>query len=187
MTPSALGIAFDEELAERPRVLLVDDDEVNLLLTAVALQEKGFEVTQASSGEQALLLLVDTPGGDDSGVAEAVAALAAIDGVVASAGRNAGYGNFVKLTHGGGLSSGYGHMSRIAVRGGQRVRQGQVIGYVGSTGMSTGPHLHWEVWRNGVTVDPRSLKLTSVAVLSGAKLRAFRREVQSLLSVQPGR
>ena len=78
-------------------------------------------------------------------------------------------------------------MSRLAVRSGARVRQGQVIGYVGSTGMSTGPHLHWEVWKNGVTVNPRSLKLTSVAVLSGAKLRALRREVQSLLSVQPGR
>ena len=109
------------------------------------------------------------------------------DGVVQFAGRSGGYGNFIKLSHGGGVASGYGHMSRFAVRSGARVRQGQVIGYVGSTGMSTGPHLHWEVWKNGVTVNPRSLKLTSVAVLSGAKLRAFRREVQSLLSVQPGR
>jgi murein DD-endopeptidase MepM/ murein hydrolase activator NlpD len=112
--------------------------------------------------------------------------LAAIDGVVASAGRNAGYGNFVKLTHGGGLSSGYGHMSRIAVHGGQRVRQGQVIGYIGSTGLSTGPHLHWEVWRNGQSINPRSISFASVARLSGENLRAFKRQVQAMLAVKPG-
>ncbi|WP_230481641.1 M23 family metallopeptidase [Sphingomonas sp. Leaf21] len=112
---------------------------------------------------------------------------AIMDGVVQFAGRSGGYGNFIKLSHGGGVASGYGHMSRFAVRSGARVRQGQVIGYVGSTGMSTGPHLHWEVWKNGVTVNPRTLKLTSVALLSGAKLRAFRHEVQSLLAVKPGR
>ena len=78
-------------------------------------------------------------------------------------------------------------MSRFTVRSGARVRQGQVIGYVGSTGMSTGPHLHWEVWKNGVTVNPYSLKLTSMAALSGARLRAFRQEVRALLAVQPGR
>jgi murein DD-endopeptidase MepM/ murein hydrolase activator NlpD len=112
--------------------------------------------------------------------------LAAIDGVVASAGRNAGYGNFVKLVHAGGLASGYGHMSRIAVRGGQRVRQGQVIGYIGSTGLSTGPHLHWEVWRNGQSINPRSISFASVARLSGENLRAFKRQVQTMLAVKPG-
>jgi murein DD-endopeptidase MepM/ murein hydrolase activator NlpD len=112
---------------------------------------------------------------------------AIMDGVVQFAGRSGGYGNFVKLTHSGGLASGYGHMSRFAVRSGAHVKQGQVIGYVGSTGMSTGPHLHWEVWKNGAVVNPRTLKLSSVAVLSGAKLRAFRREVQNLLAVRPGR
>ncbi|MGE7204588.1 M23 family metallopeptidase [Sphingomonas sp. NPDC019816] len=112
---------------------------------------------------------------------------AIMDGVVQFAGRSGGYGNFVKLAHGGGIASGYGHMSRFVVRSGARVKQGQVIGYVGSTGMSTGPHLHWEVWKNGATVNPRSLKLSSVAVLSGAKLRAFRHAVQQLMAVKPGR
>ncbi|KQR87777.1 M23 family metallopeptidase [Sphingomonas sp. Leaf343] len=112
---------------------------------------------------------------------------AAVDGVVQFAGRNAGYGNFVKLAHARGLSSGYGHMSRIAVRPGTRVRQGQVIGYVGSTGMSTGPHLHWEVWRNGQTINPRALSFTSVARLAGDNLRAFKRRVANLLAVTPGR
>ena len=111
---------------------------------------------------------------------------AAVDGVVAFAGRSGGYGNLVKLAHRGGLASGYGHMSRIAVSPGERVRQGEVIGYVGSTGNSTGPHLHWEVWRNGTTINPRSISFSSIATLSGANLRAFKARVASLLSVRPG-
>jgi murein DD-endopeptidase MepM/ murein hydrolase activator NlpD len=108
------------------------------------------------------------------------------DGIVAFAGRSAGYGNFVKLVHGGGLASGYGHMSRIAVSSGTRVRQGEVIGYVGSTGMSTGPHLHWEVWKNGAAINPRSMSFASVAQLSGEKLRAFKAKVAGLLAVRVG-
>ncbi|TXC72203.1 M23 family metallopeptidase [Sphingomonas ginsenosidivorax] len=108
------------------------------------------------------------------------------DGIVAFAGRTGGYGNFVKLAHGGGMASGYGHMSRIAVSSGTRVRQGQVIGYVGSTGMSTGPHLHWEVWRNGTAINPSSVAFTSVAALSGEKLRAFKARVARLLAVRVG-
>ncbi|WP_260597287.1 M23 family metallopeptidase [Sphingomonas endolithica] len=111
---------------------------------------------------------------------------AAVDGVVKVAGRSAGYGNLVKLDHGNGISSGYGHMSRILVRPGQHVSRGQQIGAVGSTGMSTGPHLHWEVWKNGVAVNPRSFSFASVAVLSGEKLRAFKARVAALMAVRPG-
>ena len=84
------------------------------------------------------------------------------------------------------MASGYGHMSRIAVASGTRVRQGQVIGYVGSTGMSTGPHLHWEVWKNGAAINPRTVSFASVAQLSGASLRAFRAKVATLLAVRTG-
>jgi murein DD-endopeptidase MepM/ murein hydrolase activator NlpD len=111
---------------------------------------------------------------------------AALDGVVQGAGRSGGYGNFVKLVHGSGLASGYGHMSRIAVSRGEQVRQGQVIGYVGSTGISTGPHLHWEVWRNGQTINPRSISFASMQALSGETLRRFKARVAGLLAVKAG-
>ena len=108
------------------------------------------------------------------------------DGVVQYAGRKGGFGNFVKLGHGNGLASGYAHMSRIAVRGGARVRQGQVIGYVGSTGLSTGPHLHFEVYRNGRAVNPSSVQFVRRAQLEGAELRAFREKLSSLRRIEPG-
>ena len=111
---------------------------------------------------------------------------AVLDGMVQMAGRSGGYGNFVKLAHGNGIGSGYGHMSRIAVSPGQHVARGQVIGYVGSTGLSTGPHLHWEVWRNGVAINPRSISFSSVTALSGEKLRAFKARVAGLLAVRVG-
>ena len=111
---------------------------------------------------------------------------ASMDGTVQFAGRSAGYGNFVKVASGGNIAVGYGHMSRIAVRGGQHVSQGEVIGYVGSTGLSTGPHVHWEVWKNGVSVNPRSMSFSSISQLSGEALRAFKAKVAALLSVKPG-
>lgn len=80
---------------------------------------------------------------------------AAADGLVTSAGRMAGYGSMVQLSHGFGMSTRYGHLSRVLVGPGQRVKRGDVIGLVGSTGRSTGPHLHYEVFRAGVQVDPR--------------------------------
>lgn len=120
--------------------------------------------------------------GMDIGAPYGAPILAAVDGVVAFAGRSGGYGNFVKLAHPAGLASGYGHMSRIVVRPGQRVRRGQVIGHVGSTGISTGPHLHWEVWKNGRPVNPRSISLASVQTLSADTLRAMRAKIASLLA-----
>ncbi|GAA0305624.1 peptidoglycan DD-metalloendopeptidase family protein [Sphingomonas oligophenolica] len=112
---------------------------------------------------------------------------AAMDGVVSFAGRSAGYGNFIKLSSGGNIATGYGHLSRILVRNGEHVARGQLIGAVGSTGLSTGPHLHWEVWKNGVSVNPRSMSFSSVAQLSGEALRAFKAKFAYLMSVKPGR
>lgn len=79
---------------------------------------------------------------------------ATADGTVAMAERFGGYGLYVQIEHGGNLETRYGHMSRIAVAEGQQVRKGDVIGYVGSTGHSTGPHLHYEVRVGGEAVNP---------------------------------
>jgi murein DD-endopeptidase MepM/ murein hydrolase activator NlpD len=133
-----------------------------------------------------LLRFVRLHKGLDIGAPHGAPIYAVLDGVVQAAGRAGGYGNFVKLSHAGGIGSGYGHMSRFAVRPGQRVRQGQVIGYVGSTGISTGPHLHWEVWRNGQAINPKSISFTSVARLSGDELRRFKARVSELLAVRIG-
>ncbi len=92
--------------------------------------------------------------GTDFGAPAGAPIVAADGGVVVTAGWLGGYGNTVVISHGGGIATLYGHQSRLAVGVGARVRRGQVIGYVGSTGMSTGPHLHFEVRVNGGPVDP---------------------------------
>ncbi len=92
--------------------------------------------------------------GIDIGASYGSTIIAADGGTVITAGWVSGYGNCVVISHGGGVSTLYGHMSSIAVSVGQSVSQGQTIGYVGSTGNSTGPHLHWEVAVNGVRQDP---------------------------------
>jgi murein DD-endopeptidase MepM/ murein hydrolase activator NlpD len=108
------------------------------------------------------------------------------DGVVTIAGRTGGFGNYVKLNHGGGLGTGYGHMSRIAVRAGQHVSRGQVLGYIGSSGLSTGPHLHYELYRNGHAVNPTSVAFVTKAQLEGKELADFRARIRQLTAVAPG-
>ena len=80
--------------------------------------------------------------------------IAPADGVVTVVGRKADFGNIFALDHGYGYLSRYGHNSRVLVRAGQRVRRGEVVALVGNTGKSTGPHLHYEMLRDGVPVDP---------------------------------
>jgi murein DD-endopeptidase MepM/ murein hydrolase activator NlpD len=80
--------------------------------------------------------------------------VAPADGVVIKAGFSTGYGNMVEISHGYGLKTVFGHNSRLNVKAGQRVKRGDVISYVGDTGSSTGPHLHYEVRSNGLPVNP---------------------------------
>lgn len=112
--------------------------------------------------------------------------VAVTDGKVAGAGRMGGCGIAVKLSHGGGLQTRYCHMSRLAVRGGQEVRRGQVIGYVGSTGLSTGPHLHYEMYRGGRAINPASVQFVTRAQLSGTELIDFRRQLIRLKEIEVG-
>jgi murein DD-endopeptidase MepM/ murein hydrolase activator NlpD len=100
--------------------------------------------------------------------------VAASDGVVRFAGWHGGHGNFVQIAHAGGLGTGYGHMSSFVVAPGSVVRQGQLIGYVGATGLATGPHLHFEIYQNGVPVDPASASFAATTQLVGANLARFR-------------
>ncbi|HEX7820871.1 MAG TPA: peptidoglycan DD-metalloendopeptidase family protein [Sphingobium sp.] len=111
---------------------------------------------------------------------------AASAGRVVFAGRHGGHGNYVRIDHGSGIGTGYGHMSRIASYVGESVRQGQVIGYVGSTGLSTGPHLHYEVYRGGVPINPLSVKFTQMAQLSGSALAAFKAKLAMLKGLPVG-
>lgn len=114
---------------------------------------------------------------------------AAGDGVIGFAGRKGGYGNFVQIKHNGKYATGYGHASRIAkgIKTGVRVKQGQVIAYVGSTGNSTGPHLHYEVMVGGSQVNPSGVKFKTGNALAGIELRVFRRQVESVQAMVSGK
>src|SRR5215210_1072851 len=92
--------------------------------------------------------------GIDLAVASGTPVVASAAGVVIVAGWTGGYGNLVVVDHGGGISTAYGHNTSVTVGVGQRVAQGQLIAYSGSTGHSTGPHVHFEVRINGGAVDP---------------------------------
>jgi murein DD-endopeptidase MepM/ murein hydrolase activator NlpD len=104
--------------------------------------------------------------------------IASGSGTVVSAGWAQGYGKQVVIRHANGYVTSYSHQSAIAkgVVPGAEIRQGQVIGYVGSTGLSTGNHLHYEVIVNGTKVDPMRVRLPTGKVLKGEELEAFSRE-----------
>ena len=101
-------------------------------------------------------------------------------GVVEQSGFTAGNGNFVKVKHNGTFSTQYLHMSRILVRRGQRVNQGQVIGLVGSTGLATGPHVCYRFWKNGVQVDALRLKLPTGEPMTGSNKSRFLNQITPL-------
>ena len=128
--------------------------------------------THPISGDKKMHQGIDVAAGTGTPV------VAPADGVVVEARRWGGYGNWLRIRHNNGLESGYGHLSRYGsgIRAGQRVSQGQVVAYVGSTGASTGPHLHYELWRNGQRINPAGVRTQEGTELSGADLAAFRAE-----------
>jgi murein DD-endopeptidase MepM/ murein hydrolase activator NlpD len=117
---------------------------------------------------------------------------AAGNGVVEKAGWESGYGKFVLLRHNNGYETAYGHMSAYAkgMHEGEKVRQGQVIGFVGSTGLSTGSHVHYEIRVNGRFVDPMRIKLPRGRELRGPMLAAFEQErarLDGIMARKPAR
>jgi murein DD-endopeptidase MepM/ murein hydrolase activator NlpD len=109
--------------------------------------------------------------------------VAAGDGRVVAAGWAGGYGREVQIAHGGGLLSLYGHMSEIVAQPGVFVRQGQVIGYVGSSGLSTGPHVHFEVRMGGTPVNPLGVHFSSAPVVDTRLADAVKERLKMLLNV----
>ena len=98
---------------------------------------------------------------------------AAGDGVIEMKQRYKGYGKYIRIRHANGYKTAYGHMSKFNKTPGGRVKQGKIIGYVGSTGNSTGPHLHYEVLKNNIRINPQKLKLPSGRKLKGKELQRF--------------
>ncbi len=121
--------------------------------------------------------------GIDFGASWGSPIVAAADGQVAAAGWSGGYGRQVRIAHTDGIVTTYSHMSGIAASPGEMVRQGQVIGYVGSTGLSTGPHLHFEVRLNGRAVDPMQVQLQRRQQISGPERKAFNARLRELMAI----
>ena len=121
--------------------------------------------------------------GVDFGAPRGTPIFAAGDGVVDKLGTHGAYGNYIRLRHGPVYQTAYAHLHKFAsgLQAGKRVKQGDTIGFVGSTGRSTGPHLHYEVLKNGKQVNPLGVKLPSGMLLQGSELNKFRKERQRLL------
>ena len=120
--------------------------------------------------------------GVDYAAPKGTAIYAAGEGIVESAKYFGGYGNYIKIRHNSEYSTAYGHISSFArgIRSGVRVKQGQVIAYVGSTGRSTGNHLHFEIIQNGRRINPLTAKAAAGADLTGRNLQNFKNQVASL-------
>ena len=128
--------------------------------------------------------------GVDFAVPTGTPVMSAGSGTISFMGRTRGYGNLVKISHGSGYSTNYAHLSRFApgLRRGARVRQGQIFGYSGNTGMSTGPHLHYEIMVNNAQVNPLRLKIAQGRQLAGRQLTKFmasRVEIDNVVASMP--
>ena len=122
--------------------------------------------------------------GVDFGVASGSPVMAAAGGTISFAGWHGGHGNYVMVKHNGTLATAYAHLSKFAVKNGQAVTQGQVIAWSGSTGLSTGPHLHYEVWLKGAPVNPMTLKFLGGTQLGGDDLGRFKAEMARLRTLR---
>ena len=111
--------------------------------------------------------------GTDFGAPRGTPVRAVASGKVTYAGSNGGHGKFIKIKHAQGYETSYSHLSKILVRRGAKIDQGKVIGKVGSTGLSTGDHLHYQMWKNGRFVDAMKVKLPKDQKLSATEKKEF--------------
>jgi murein DD-endopeptidase MepM/ murein hydrolase activator NlpD len=177
-TPDDAVVDFYDETGKSAKKFLVRKP-VN-----VAIMRSGF-----GSRRHPILGYVKMHTGVDWATAYGTPIFASGNGVVETAGWEGGYGKYVKLKHNNGYETAYGHMSAFAkgLEVGKRVRQGQVIGFVGSTGQSTGAHVHYEILVNGRFVDPMRVKLPRGRSLDGSMLTSFEKERDRLDGMMTGR
>jgi murein DD-endopeptidase MepM/ murein hydrolase activator NlpD len=166
-TPDDAVVDYYDETGKSAKKFLVRKPVNN------AIMRSGF-----GSRRHPILGYVKMHTGVDWATAYGTPIFASGNGVVEVAGVEGGYGNYVKLKHNNGYETAYGHMSAFAkgLEPGKRVRQGQVIGFVGSTGQSTGPHVHYEILVNGRFVDPMRIKLPRGRSLDGPLMAGFEKE-----------
>jgi len=177
-TPDDAVVDFYDETGKSAKKFLVRKPVNN------AIMRSGF-----GSRRHPILGYVKMHTGVDWATAYGTPIFASGNGVVETAGWEGGYGKYVKLKHNNGYETAYGHMSAFAkgLEVGKRVRQGQVIGFVGSTGQSTGAHVHYEILVNGRFVDPMRVKLPRGRSLEGTMLTSFERERDRLDQMMSGR
>jgi murein DD-endopeptidase MepM/ murein hydrolase activator NlpD len=177
-TPDDAVVDFYDETGKSAKKFLVRKPVNN------AIMRSGF-----GSRRHPILGYVKMHTGVDWATAYGTPIFASGNGVVETAGWEGGYGKYVKLKHNNGYETAYGHMSAFAkgLEPGKRVRQGQVIGFVGSTGQSTGAHVHYEILVNGRFVDPMRIKLPRGRSLEGMMLTGFEKERDRLDVMMTGR
>ena len=174
--------AFRYENAGRTAFYDADGKSLRRAFLRAPVQFRRISSSFARARRHPVLGITRRHQGTDYAAAPGTPVMAAGDGVVIRAGRAGGYGNLIELRHRNGITTRYGHLRGFArgIRAGARVTQGQVIGYVGSTGLASGPHLHYEFRVNGVAKDSRRVQLGNGAPIAAAERPAFEQERERL-------
>ena len=177
--------AFRFEGGGRPTFYDADGKSLRRAFLRAPVQFRRISSSFARSRRHPVLGITRRHQGTDYAANPGTPVMAAGDGVVLRAGRAGGYGNLVELRHRSGITTRYGHLRGFArgIRAGVRVSQGQTIGYVGSTGLASGPHLHYEFRVNGVAKDSRRVQLGNGAPIADRDREAFEGERDRLVAL----
>lgn len=175
--------AFRYESGGRPAYYDADGNSLRRAFLRAPVQFRRISSSFARARFHPVLGITRRHEGTDYAAAPGTPVMAAGDGLVVRAGRAGGYGNLIELRHRSGITTRYGHLKAFArgVHAGARVEQGQTIGYVGSTGLASGPHLHYEFRVNGVAKDARRVELGNGAPIRADLRTEFDRERDRLL------
>jgi len=177
--------AFHFERGDRSAFYDAEGKSLRRAFLRAPVQFRRISSTFARARRHPVLGITRRHQGTDYAASPGTPVMAAGDGVVLRAGRVGGYGNLIELRHRSGIVTRYGHLRGFArgIRAGARVSQGQTIGYVGSTGLASGPHLHYEFRVNGVAKDSRRVELGNGAPIGAGDRDAFERQRDSLLAL----